>query len=359
MHASASRRSSSAGSRFRPRHVAFTLVELLVVIAIIGVLVGLLLPAVQAAREAARRMQCSNNLKQIGLACLNYESVYRVLPSGPYDGDPFAITPGGTPNPSGRDIDACCRAANASGWSAQFRILPYLEQTQIYEMTRGDLQFWRNRPNNDREDEVAQVLIPGYYCPTRRGPQGYETARFGRVDYAGCAGFFHGRPDSAVNFIPEPPLGAPAVNVRTRTNGGLIRTRQGAICWSREGDERSLADIRDGLTASILFSEKSLAWTEHGRDGGDNERWNNAGWDTDTLRWHFPPRSDASTYAPDRDAGQGTNWNRYFGSSHPAGLSAVLCDGSVQFYSFSIDAQLWMNLCVIDDGNADASNVVQ
>jgi prepilin-type N-terminal cleavage/methylation domain-containing protein len=336
----------------------FTLVELLVVIGIIGILVGLLLPAVQAAREAARRMQCSNNMKQIGLASLNYESVYRQLPAGPYDGDPFAITPAGTPSNAGRNSKACCRAANKDGWSAQFRILPYIEQSALFETATDDPPYWPYRPNNSREDDVAQTYVPVMYCPTRRSPQGYGSAEFGRVDYAGCGGFFHGRPDSAVNFIPEAPLGAPAVGTRTRTNGGLVKGRQGAIIWPREGDKRRLADVRDGTTASIMFGEKSLPWTEHGLDGGDNERWNNAGWDTDTIRWHFPPRSDNQTYAPDRNAGQGTNWNHYFGSSHASGLNVVLCDGSVQFFDYNVDATLWKNLCLIDDGEVDESQVV-
>ncbi len=333
----------------RSKARGFTLVELLVVIAIIGVLVGLLLPAVQSAREAARRMQCSNNMKQIGLAALNYESAYKQLPAGPWDGDPGNRVAVGT--------GPCCRAANRAGWSAFFKILPFLEQTPIYEMATDDPPFWPNRPNNSREDDVAQVLVPIYYCPTRRPPTGYGAAKFGRTDYAGNGGFYHGRPDSTVNFTPEPPLGAPAEGTRSRDNGGLRKRRAGAIIWSKDGDKRILAEIRDGTTHSIMFAEKSLGLTEHGLDGGDNERWNNPGWDTDTTRWHFPPRSDDQVYAPDRDAGQGTNWNRYFGAAH-AGLNAVLCDGSVQFYDFNVDALVWRNLCVVDDGQVnDQANV--
>jgi prepilin-type N-terminal cleavage/methylation domain-containing protein len=327
----------------------FTLVELLVVIAIIGILVGLLLPAVQSAREAARRMQCSNNLKQIGLASLNYESTYKQLPAGPWDGDP------GNPRADGPDV--CCRAANKAGWSAQYRILPYLEQAPVYELATDDPPYWPYRPNNSRENDVAQILLPIYYCPSRRPPTGYGSAEFGRVDYAGNGGFFHGRPDSAVNFIPEAPLGRPASGTRTRTNGGLIKERSGAIIWAKDGDKRVLADIRDGLTHSIMFAEKSLGYTEHGRDGGDNERWNNPGWDTDTIRWHFPPRSDEQTYTPDRENGGRTNWNRYFGAAH-VGLHAVLCDGSVQFYDFNVDPIVWMHRCLVDDGESNDENVI-
>ena len=217
-------------------------------------------------------------------------------------------------------------------------------------MAAEDGPFWPVPHNNSNENDVAQQWISVFYCPTRREPQGYGIAKFGRSDYAGCAGFYHGPPDGNVSFIPEAPLGAPKAPTRSRTNGGLVKGRGGAIIWPREFDKRSLVEIKDGLSHTIMFSEKALALTEHGVDGGDNERWNNTGWDEDAVRWHFPPKSEAATYAPDRANGEDDNWNRYFGSSHYSVINAGLCDGSVPSYSFDIDALIWMNLCVIDDG---------
>lgn len=331
---------------------AFTLVELLVVIAIIGILVGLLLPAVQAAREAARRMQCSNNLKQMGLASLNLESAYKHLPKGPFDGHPRAVSSSGAPAPAGYDYSTgvtCCRASNRDGYSAQFHILPYMEQNNIYNLATVIPPVWPIVGGQGGEDVVARSLVPTFYCPSRRAPTAYGS-NFGRTDYAGCAGFFQGRPDSTINFIPAAPLGRPAQPIRTATNGGLAGGLQGAIIWAGSNRKRTLADVTDGTSNSIIFSEKSLHPTQHGRDGGDNERWNNAGWDECVLRWHFAPRADSQTHFVGPGTPNGPNWNRYFGSSHPGGLNAVLVDGSVQFYSFTIDATVWMNRCIIDDG---------
>ncbi len=110
---------------YRGHRADFTLVELLVVIAIIGILVGLLLPAVQAAREAARRMQCSNNLKQIGLAFLNFESANRQLAAGPYDSDP-SLSPNYVEPAGSYGTVVCCNAASPKGWSQWFKIMPYM-----------------------------------------------------------------------------------------------------------------------------------------------------------------------------------------------------------------------------------------
>ena len=122
----------------RPRTRGFTLVELLVVIAIIGVMVGLLLPAVQAAREAARRMQCKNHLKQIALAAHNYESTHRVFP------------PSAT-------INSVSAINTNSSWSIQGRLLPYLEQGSLYNQV--DLSVaWDNQP------VIANLKIPTYAC---------------------------------------------------------------------------------------------------------------------------------------------------------------------------------------------------
>ncbi len=185
---------------------AFTLVELLVVIAIIGILVGLLLPAVQAAREAARRMQCSNNLKQIGLAFLNFESTYKKMPEGPYDGDPSLTSP--APNyiepQNAYGTTECCNAAHPKGWSHWFKILPYMEQSNVYNIAKFDLPALRSRAvDYNGEDTIAAALIPTFYCPSRRGPTGYGSLFAGRNDYAGCAGFYQGECMKVSTTFPQ------------------------------------------------------------------------------------------------------------------------------------------------------------
>lgn len=341
------------------RRDAFTLVELLVVIAIIGTLVALLLPAVQAARESARRMQCANHLRQIGLGCLNFESSRGHLPTGPYDGDPSL--PGmiyDEPVGAYESGTTCCNAASPLGWSQWFHILPFIEQQPVYDLAKFNLPpIHSGRPADyNGEDSVARVLIPIYYCPSRRKRTGYGAGQFGRCDYAGCAGFYQGEVHENFGDIPPSPLGmSPRRNERSPENYGNMPGRKGYIVWPAAGARRRTAEVTDGTSNSILAAEKCLPTMRQGSDGGDNERWNNAGWDEDVLRWHFPPRSDRDKNAIVSGSAANPNdgatvWRRYFGSSHPSGLNVVLGDGSVRFIWFQIDALAWMRACVIDDG---------
>jgi prepilin-type N-terminal cleavage/methylation domain-containing protein len=342
--------------RLQLQREGFTLVELLVVIAIIGILVGLLLPAVQAAREAARRTQCQNNLKQMGLATLNFESARGFLPQGPLDGDPEAITSSGSPNPAGYNYPSgttCCRAATRRGWNHFYHILPYLEQEAVYDLGTDAPPYWPNVQNNAGEDDVAAAALSVYHCPTRRAPTLYNNGLIARHDYAGCAGFFQGALIEGTNLIPAPPLGlAPERNIRTEPNWGNVPKKRGAIVWPGYGAKRLLAEFRDGTSNSIVMAEKCLPEQVQGTDGGDNERWNNSGWDVDSIRYHFAPEQDSKASAYKPGTASSTAWRRNFGSSHPAGVNGVRGDGSVALYSFTVDALVWMRLCVIDDGQA-------
>ncbi len=322
------------------RKAGFTLVELLVVIAIIGVLIGLLLPAVQAARESARRSQCSNNLKQIGLAIHNFQDVFRRLPTGARDGDHRRPDP----------LDACCNSRTRYGWSFWYHILPFIEQRPMYELAAdSDDPATIGSGQNAKEDLVAQQLVGVYYCPARRNPEPIGSGRFYRCDYAGNAG--------------ERDTGA---GLRSSdSNGG----KRGVIIQTDRGTTR-LELIRDGTSNTIMVSEKAFHPKSFGSDGGDNERWNNAGWDEDIIRYGGLRRGDGTTYGltpiPDNKApyNPGTGWTTvvdasgfswgvwhpFFGSSHPGGVNACMADGSTRFMSYTIQHEIFRRLSLTDDG---------
>ncbi|WP_153559348.1 DUF1559 domain-containing protein [Roseimaritima sediminicola] len=204
----------------KSKRYAFTLVELLVVIAIIGVLVGLLLPAVQAAREAARRMQCSNHLKQLGLACHNYQSVHGSFP-------PSAMV----------NLNTTSTGNNGS-WGVHGRILPYLEQGNLYD--RVDLSSaW------DHQSVIDGLKIPIYGCPSDPGSFQVRTFTDNRPAlYPTSYGFNFGR-----WFVFNPS------------------TRQGGDGMFSPNRFLDFRDCTDGSSQTLLAAEVK-AWTPYQRNGG-------------------------------------------------------------------------------------------
>jgi len=323
----------------------FTLIELLVVIAIIAVLIALLLPAVQQARESARRSQCKNNLKQIGLAMHNFQDAMGQLPNGARDHDPETAY---TADPL-MASDKCCNSRDQSGFSWLYWILPYLEQAPAFNLSSKSMDPapGTTKTYNSGQDQVARVGVATYLCPTRRSLIPYDN-KFYRADYAGNAGE---RTTSAVSHL---------------SNAG----QRGPI-QKKDISKTKIEQLRDGASNTILVAEKALHDSAHGTEGGDNERWNNAGWDEDVIRWGGGLLADGTTYGitPLHDSkttirnSDGTftsvvdkggrsfkQWTPFFGSSHDGGLNVCMADGSVRVISYHVDHQTFRRVSLSNDG---------
>lgn len=273
------------------RH-AFTLVELLVVIAIIGILVALLLPAIQAAREAARRTECNNNLKQISVAFQNHHDAYGLFADGGYQWTSSRSLTGSDP-----------KIAPHQDWGWLYQILPFVEQEDL----------WSHEDSN----YVRRTPVKAYFCPTRRKPMVIGSRAVN--DYAGNAGLY------------------------TSTGATWGEGRDGGVVVRRGRAPRiKFASITDGTSNTILAGEKRLDMHAIGNAQCDDNEGYTSGWDWDIVRWGNDPP------LPDRRAGDQCEVR--FGSAHPAGTQFALCDGSVRFIAFTVDRTMFRRGCHRGDG---------
>ncbi len=280
------------------RRRAFTLIELLVVIAIIGVVVGLTLPAVQAAREASRRVECANHLKQISLAFAMHQDQFGFLPSGGWHRATPPSFSSGLP-----DIGVNQQA----GWP--FQILPFIEATAV----------WQSNP------QVA-VSTPNslFFCPSRRSPQRLTT------------------PDT---YVPE--ITGSEVEHALIDYAACDHDRQGVM---QQVQPRRLVELRDGTSHTLLVGDKRLNLAMLGAAQPDDREGYTAGWCSDTIR--------TSTAIPLPDHSGTGDGDERFGASHPGVLMMSFADGSVHALSYSLNAATFAQLGEIADG-APIADLIQ
>jgi len=324
--------------RYAPKQSAFTLVELLVVITIIGILIALLLPAVQAAREAARQLQCANNLKQLSLGVLLHEEAQGFFPTGGWYahaiGDPDL---GFRCRPSTSSVPDSPPTGQYGGWF--YNILPYIELGAIHDVGMGQSAADKRALWNEQVKQSFDTA----FCPTRRrsgafGMGGYSLPVAGaNFDITSVLA----RNDYAINCGDTTAWSGPNPEAYTDFTG-----------ISYHASEVRMAQVKDGTTTTYLAGEK-LVNPDHYSDGYD---WGDDGcvygghcWAIG--RWtYYDPNNPNNSYRPMQDT-PGAIYAERFGSAHPLGLNMAFCDGSVKMISYSIEPQVHGWLGNREDGH--------
>ncbi len=285
-----------------PARRAFTLVELLVVIAIIGVLIALLLPAVQQARESARRTQCVNNLKQVGLAVHNFHDTFGELP------------------PSRIQYEYL-------GWSAL--LLPFMEQSNLYD------QIDLKKKYNAQTTAVQQTGIAGYVCPSRHKVGDQTTAvqainaDNGAVwDYATVCG----------------PSGDNSIIRQFGKEKGMLVVAQGNK--DSYSSQTNFASVTDGLTNTIMIGERHVHIEKLKNENTGHDGPILSGWAYTTMRAAGPDYPLAQNMRDDVDGVE----HLVFGSFHPGIVNFVMGDGSVRPIQVNIDEDNLGRLASREDG---------
>ena len=352
----------------RPRR-AFTLIELLVVIAIIGVLVALLLPAVQQAREAARRSQCKNNLKQLGLACHNYHDAFNQFPLNWYNGQ--NTTQGDPSNPN----------YNNGSWSWVVMAFPYLDQGPLYNQISTYFVAAAGQPPNcgmgfttsingiPSPRQLAKTALPVLVCPSNDQP----VVRTGQIVEPDNGGWNAPFSDSAGGLDYVGNMGhiwagwhdvdKPALNNLDQIDSRLVRGSAGTPWiserWNNDNPNingvffyrgsRKIAQIPDG-TSNVVMLFESMHWR-----GGDTQQsfsyrhQDIANW-ASALGATCPMRHPINNRNPDMQYGEGDVRNWSPSSRHTGGCHVTLCDGSVRFVNENISHSIRYNIAVAADG---------
>jgi prepilin-type N-terminal cleavage/methylation domain-containing protein/prepilin-type processing-associated H-X9-DG protein len=332
------------------RH-AFTLVELLVVIAIIGVLVALLLPAVQAAREAARRSQCSNNLKQYGLGLFNYEDTNKQLPPGGRKGieNPWRAF---WTDPVDRGIHY------GVGWQA--KILPYMEQKPLYDQlymsgrdNMGNGIFWWETTFQNGQQLRVQPL------PYARCPSDSSEPIMNNIFQSSYSGSLGSQSTPSNNGSCNQWQSFSQFGAGVGDHGNDIRAAFLSGVFSRMGPDIRLANVTDGLSNTIFVGEVLPECHDH-LDGV----WGFNGMGNAHASTVVPINNYTTCFNSQAEAtGKGgvthpqcwqkNNWNFSWGfrSRHPNGANFLLGDGSVRFITQTVDHTTYQRLGGRADGN--------
>ena len=327
-----SMRNTSIGMTAKTHYVtlrdAFTLIELLVVVGIIGILVALTLPAVQAARESARKMQCSNRIKQFGLAIHNYHGAFRKLPSAWW-------------------LDTTPKPFNGKPWS--IAILPYLEQQSLYD--RFDHNVIAVDQLSPRNVALIRTPLPDFVCPSSPGDAASRTYTFNSTPA--------GLPFTATSIAPSdycPTTGVRGLYAQHAYGANLPQAREGALQVVSPAfggtQDGSFAGLLDGLSSTFLLGERTGGPAIYrvmrvdpvatasliGLDGGGwGDVLNGDHWLEGSLKGglSWPPQGGPCAINCTNARGFG------FHSFHPGGAHFLMADGAVRFVTESVEARVF------------------